>query len=163
MTASELTYFNCTGWWYDVESANLGGTTSDLQFRVISAFVAFYPRLPAGFTAQIANLDIGGGTGQPTSLAISPVLGRIYEGTLSTIDRTDTAGVTLLANSSVISSQIAAVSSAGLIYDVAFTDVVYAGAVQTLQNFAFTALTGSGTVCLTDPTLSRLTYAGPGA
>ena len=72
MTASELTYFTCTGFWYDLETPDTGGTTSQPKFNNISGFVSFYPRLPAGFTAYIANLDIGGGTAQSTGLAIAP-------------------------------------------------------------------------------------------
>ena len=162
MTNPTLTYFAVTGYFFDVESALPGGTTSALQFEPLSAFVSFYPRVPAGFTARVDNLDFSG-TPHDTALAIAPVLGRIYEGKLSTIDQSDTAEIKLLANSAAISSEIALVSSAGLIYDVCFTDVTYAGAARVLTNFAFTAPVDTTAVNLTDPTLTRLTYAGPGA
>jgi hypothetical protein len=167
MTASELTYFNVTGFWYDVEAPLTGGSTSTPQFEVISAFVNFIPRLPLGFTIQVSNLDIGGGTGQNVGLAIAPITGRILSGQLETIDFSDTAGVQLLANSTVISTQLAAEltalnwSTTVLVYDVQFTNVVYNEDFETLTNFAFTAPTTNTPVCLTDPTFTRLPYAGP--
>ena len=163
MTAAELTYFPVTGFWYGLESPDLGGTTNTLQFRVISGFVTFYPRLPNDFVANVGNLDIGGGTGQPTALGIPPVLARIYAGQLCTINRADTPGIQLLSNSAVIANQIRAVSPPGLIYDVSFSQVVYADAARTMSNFAFVAPTDTTTVCLTDPALIRLEYLGPGA
>jgi len=159
---TELTYFTATGHWYNIESASPGGTTSNLQFQVISGFVQFYPRLPTGWTAHIADLDLGDEGVADTDLAIAPILGRIYQGRLSTIDRADTEGVQLLANSSAISSQIALINdNVGLVYDVAFSEVVYASAQRHLSNFAFRAPTDSSAICLTDPTLTRLEYLGP--
>ena len=161
--SAELTYFNVTGYWNDVESANLGGSTSNLQFLVISGFVSFYPRLPGGWAPLVSNLDLGNGNSGNTYVAISPVLGRIYEGQLSTINYADTPGVQLVSNSSVISSQIATVSPNGLIYDVEFSEVVYNDGPQHIANFSFVAPTDTTGVCLTDPNLSKGEYLGPGA
>lgn len=157
---TELTYFTATGYWYDVESPLTGGSTDQLQFLVVSAFVTFTPRVPVGFTVQVADLDLGDGNSGSTSLALAPITARIMSGQLSTIDVTDTAGIQLLANSTPISSFLTSsdVQSGNLIYDVSFTDVVYAEVDQTLSNFAFTAPTSSTTVCITDPTLTRLPY-----
>lgn len=86
-----------------------------------------------------------------TALAIAPITARILEGELQTINRADTPQLQLLANSAVLGLD-------SLIYDVSFTNVVYASAGQTLKNFAFTAPTSSTTIDLSDPTLTRLPY-----
>lgn len=86
-----------------------------------------------------------------TGEAIATVTARILQGELQTIDRTDTTGLQLLANTAVLGLE-------SLIYDVSFTNVVYANAGQTLKNFAFTAPTSATTIDLTDPTLTRLAY-----
>jgi hypothetical protein len=95
-----------------------------------------------------------------TGLAIAPVTARILEGELQTIDRTDVAELQLLANDTNVSASLTAqgVANGALIYDVSFSNVVYASAGQTLQNFAFTAPTSATTVDLTDPTMTRLAY-----
>jgi hypothetical protein len=87
-----------------------------------------------------------------TALAIAPIQARILSGQLQTIDQADTPNIQLLANTPVLGL------SKPLIYDVAFTNVVYASSAQVLNNFAFTAPTSSTTVNLTDPTLTRLPY-----
>ena len=160
--SAELTYFTVTGNWYDVEAANLGGSSSNLQFLMISGFVAFYPRLPAGWAPLVSNLDLGSGASGNTYVALPPILGRIYRGQLSTIDYADTVGVQLVSNSSVISSQIATVAT-HLVYDVQFSDVVYNGGPQHILPFSFIAPTDSTGVCLTDPNLTKGEYLGPGA
>lgn len=86
-----------------------------------------------------------------TALAIAPVQARIYLGELQTIDQANTPNIQLLANSAVLGLST-------LIYDVSFTNVVYASAAQVLSNFAFTAPTTSTTIDLGDPTLTRLAY-----
>lgn len=90
-----------------------------------------------------------------TSLVLAPILARIYNGELQTIDQANTPNIQLVANSTVL-------GLTSLIYDVAFTNVVYASANQVLKNFAFTAPTTAVTVDLTDPTFTRLPY-NPGA
>ena len=87
-----------------------------------------------------------------TALAIAPITARILNGQLQTINQPDTPNIQLLANTSVLGL------SKPLIYDVAFTNVVYAGNNQVLNNFAFTAPTTNAVINLTDPTLTRLPY-----
>lgn len=151
MTANELTYFDVIGHWYDVEAPLTSGSTNDPQFLVVSAFVTFTPRLAPGTQVYVANLDLGNDTSANTSISIAPVQARIWEGALATIDQADAAGIQLLANSPILGLE-------SLIYDVAFTKVVYAGQARVLQNFAFTAPTSATTVDLTDPALTRLQY-----
>jgi hypothetical protein len=90
-----------------------------------------------------------------TALALAPITARILEGELQTINRVDTPQLQLVANTGVL-------GLASLIYDVSFTNVVYANAGQTLTNFAFTAPTSATTIDLADPALTRLAY-NPGA
>jgi hypothetical protein len=86
-----------------------------------------------------------------TALAIAPITARIYEGELQTINQAGTPGVSLLSNST-------ALGLSSLIYDVAFTQVVYASKIQNLTNFAFTAPTDTTPIDLASPTLTRLPY-----
>ena len=86
-----------------------------------------------------------------TSLAIAPVTARILNGELEVINQGDTPQVQLLANTP-------AIGLTSLIYDVSFTNVVYADAARTISNFAFTAPTSATTIDLTDPALTRLAY-----
>lgn len=161
MTANELTYFTVKGHWYDVEAPDTSGSTNTLQFLVVSAFVTFTPRLKPGTVVYIPNLDLDGGTTTAnTALAIAPVTARILQGELQTIDRTDVAELQLLANDTNVSASLTAqgVPSGALIYDISFSNVVYASAGQTLQNFAFAAPTSAVTVDLTDPAMQRLAY-----
>jgi hypothetical protein len=262
VTANQLTYFTCTGQWYDVESPSTSGSTNKPQFLIVSAFVEFTPRLAPGDMEYITNLDLGvtlaapsglsatgsgtggsfaagtyfwvitaidgngettksnevqtvltgstssvalswsvvdgaagyniyrgtsttnenklitsigtgttltytdtgtaGTTQSPpatntaersanTSLALAPVLGRIYSGELQTINQAGTPNIQLVANSSVL-------GLSSLIYDVSFTNVVYASAAQVLKNFAFTAPTTASIIDLSDPSLTRLEY-----
>lgn len=88
-----------------------------------------------------------------TALAIAPIQARILNGQLQTIDVADTPNVQLLANTAVLGL------GTTLIYDVAFTNVVYASNAQTISNFAFVAPTTNTTVDLGDPALTRLPYA----
>jgi hypothetical protein len=161
VTGIELVEFPATGYWYDVEAPLTGGSTNQLQFLVISAFVTFTARVPIGFTAQIANLDLGNGNTGSASLAIPPVTARVHDGQLSTINASDTPGVPLLANSAPIAAALAAINISELYYDVSFTDVVYAEENQTIDNFAFQASTGTTPICITDPTLTRYAYQTP--
>lgn len=87
-----------------------------------------------------------------TAIAMPSITGRILEGELQTINRDDTPMLQLLANSDILGL------TTPLIYDVAFSNVVYASSAQTLQNFAFTAPTDTTPIDLTDPALTRLEY-----
>src|SRR5947209_2216393 len=86
-----------------------------------------------------------------TAIPLAPVTARILNGELEVINQADTANVQLLANTAITGLP-------SLIYDVSFTNVVYAGAAQVLSNFAFTAPTSAVTVDLADPALTRLPY-----
>jgi hypothetical protein len=86
-----------------------------------------------------------------TAVAIAPVTARILQGELQTINTEDSPGLKLLANSAVL-------GLSSLIYDVSFSNVVYASAGRSLTNFAFTAPTTATVVDLTDPALTRLPY-----
>jgi hypothetical protein len=86
-----------------------------------------------------------------TAVPIAAETGRILNGELETINIASTPGVQLLANTAVL-------GLTSLIYDVSFTNVVYAATTQTLTNFAFTAPTTNTTIDLTDPALTRLAY-----
>lgn len=148
---NELTYFPVNGHWYDVEAPITSGSTNAAQFLVVSAFVTFTARLAPGTVEYISNLDLGSGASANVALAIAPIQARIWEGALATINQADTAGVQLLANSPIL-------GLSSLIYDVAFTNVVYASQARVLSNFAFTAPTSSTPVDLSDPALTRLEY-----
>lgn len=152
MTVNQLTYFVVSGHWHDVEAPDPSDNTNNLQFQVITAFVTFTPRLKPGTVEYITNLDLGGGNSANTALAIAPVTARILQGELQTINREDTPDLHLLANSAVLGL------TAPLIYDVAFTNVVYASTAQTIKNFAFTAPIDTTPIDLTDPALTRLEY-----
>lgn len=105
----------------------------------------------AGTSATPPSTNTAEASGN-TALAIAPVQARIYDGQLQTIDQADTPNIQLLANSTILGLTT-------LIYDVAFSDVVYAEQAQVLSNFAFTAPTTATTIDLGDPTLTRLPYA----
>lgn len=90
-----------------------------------------------------------------TAIALPPITGRIFDGLLCTIDRTDTPGLELAANSEPLNV------GGDLIYDVAFSKVTFDRGEQYLAPFAFAApLDGTG-VCITDPALERLPYQLP--
>lgn len=171
MTANELTYFEAVGYYYDVESPLTSGTTNADQFNGLTGgFITFTPRVPTGFTVLVTNLDLGSGNTGATAIALPPITGRIMSSIvggesgivwqLSTINTTDTPGIQLLANSTLISSYLTAQGIQGgqLIYDVSFSQVTFAGENQSIQNFAFAAPTTNTTVCITDPTVARLPY-----
>lgn len=110
-------------------------------------------------TVGVFTLESGSpGTQRPTAIAIPPRHGRIWEGRLSTINVEDTAGVDLVSN-------IPALGLLGrgfdeLIYDVEFSQIVYAEGSRTISNFAFVAPVGGTEVVLTDSDLERLPYLG---
>jgi hypothetical protein len=172
MTATELTYFTVTGFYYDIESPLTGGTTNADQFNGLTgAYITFWPRVPAGFTVLVTDLDLGSGNTGSTSISLPPITGRVM-GTvvngspvweLCAINTADTPGIQLLANTTPISSYLTAqsIQSGSLIYDVQFTQVTFAAENQSINNFAFTAPTTNTTICITDPSLETLPYAGP--
>lgn len=88
------------------------------------------------------------------AIAIPTLTARIWNGVLSTIDVADTPGFQLVANSDALDLDT-------LIYDVTFSNVTYNGASQFMAPFAFTAPSYDETICLTDPTLTRLPYQQP--
>lgn len=151
--ANELTFFEVSGHYYDVESPQTSGSTNELQFLVVSALVVFTPRLAPGAIEYISNLDIGNSESANVSLAIAPVHAAIRDGELQTINDDGTPGVQLLSNSAILGL------TGPLIYDVSFIDVVYASGLHILSNFAFVASTDDTPVDLSDPTLTRLPYA----
>lgn len=127
---------------YRVQGATtkLVGTTTSTSFTDTGQ-AGTTATLPVTNTAELsAN----------TALALAPVTARIYEGQLQTINQAGSPGVQLVANTALL--------DLNLIYDVAFTDIVYAGQAQVLTNFAFQAPTTNTTIDLADPTLARLTY-----
>lgn len=139
---AELTYFPITG---NFNTAVDGALTN---FDVVATCTA---RLPAGFSALITDLDIGGGTGADVALAFPPESFSTTDGVLS--------GFSLLANdTSVLGPVLAAASITTLYYDVQFSrsSLGY----QVPQNFSFVAPTGATTVCLTDPDLERFQFGG---
>lgn len=165
----ELTYFPVTGYWYDVESPPLTGGSNQLQFQVISAFVTFWPGyidingapqvFPQGFTTLVENLDLGDQVGFDVAVALAPIQARILEGQLETIDHNNAAGLNLLANTDILNLDGQGYSQ--LIYNVQFTDVVYANNTQQLANFSFIASTDETALCITDPGMFRMPYGGP--
>lgn len=150
-TPTELEYFTVNGYFFDVQQPLAGGTTGTPQFSVMSGFVTFTPRLPT--TIYVANLDTGTG-GHDTALAVTPIVGQIISGELCSIDIPDTPGVQLLSNTANLG--LAALNISDLVYDVAFSSIVYAHEGFTLSNFAFVAPTDTTPVDLTDPALTRL-------
>lgn len=132
------------------------GTTTGGENKLITTTTAltYVDTGTAGTTATVPVTNTAE-LSTNTALAIAPIEARIYGGELQTINQANTPGVELLANTSIL-------GLSSLIYDVAFSDVVYASKVEVLTNFAFTAPTTAGTIDLSDPTLTRLLYA-PGS
>jgi hypothetical protein len=93
----------------------------------------------------------------PAGVVIPQRQGRLWQGRLCSIDVADTPGVELVAADPILS-----LPDGKLIYDVDFTDVVWAGKPGDLQNFAFVApKVGGGEVCLTDPALATVPWDRP--
>lgn len=170
-TPNELVYFPVSGTWYDVESPDLSGVTNHPLLQIISGYVTFYPRVPAGFTALIENLDTGSGVGNNTAVSLAPIQCRIMHGQLSTINRPDTPGVQLLSNTALMQKALQTIDAKWLkdnnlapgllVYDVKFSNVVFAAAPQTVSNFGFLASPDTTEICLTDPGVTRIPYGGP--
>lgn len=170
---TELVYFPVSGNWYDIENPDPSGSSNQPLFQIVTGFVTFYPRVPIGFVAYIANLDLqtDPASSADTALAIAPIQARALSGQLETINVGDTAGIQLLANTAPIATALATIdpnwlkknnlTSGQLVYDVHFSSVIYAEAGQTITDFAFEAPTTNTAICLTDPNLVRLPYGGP--
>lgn len=90
-----------------------------------------------------------------TAISLPPLTARIWNGVLSTIDRVDTPGFQLTANSAVLNLDD------DLIYDVTFSSVTFNGASQYLAPFAFVAPVGDTAMCITDPGMNFLPYDTP--
>lgn len=176
--STELSYFLVSGNWYDVENPDPSGTSNQTLLQIVTGVVTFYPRVPPGFVAYIANLDLqtDPASSANTALAIAPIQARILSGQLQCINVADTPNINLLANTTPISTQLATidllwpgwleqnnVTAGELIYDVNFTHVVYGEAAQALTPFGFVAPTTSTPINLTDNNLTRLGYGGPGS
>jgi hypothetical protein len=140
VTARELTYFPVTGFF---------DTTVNGVMVNFDATVVCTPRLPAGFTALISNLDIGGGVGAPTALAFPPQVFTTTGGVLS--------GHLLANDPTVLGPVLAAAGITQLWYDISFTQVSLG---YQIQNFSFPAPTTTAGVSFTDPTVTRYAYGG---
>lgn len=105
----------------------------------ISATIKFIPRLPAGTVLWLPGQGI----------VLATIKARFdTDGTLKTIQ--GDPGVQLVANTTILGLD-------ALVYDVSFSNVVYAKADQSLQPFAFNASTVGGSVV----DLSRVTKVDP--
>ena len=149
---NSLTYFTVTGHWYAVEASDPAGSDNIPEINPIYAFVTFTARLRPGTVLNIGDYSRPDTTTGTTAIALAPVQGRILEGELQVIDRGNTPDIQLVANTPMLGL------TKPLIYDVTFTKVTYAGANQSISNFAFTAPTDTTTIDLTDPALARLPY-----
>jgi hypothetical protein len=159
--ANTLTYFAADGYWLTAAPPDPVGTSSTPRILVVSALVDFIPRVPAGFSVFVDQLDHGGIVAD-TSVSIPIITGRIWEGRLSTINIEDTPTVELLADTPVLglATRPELASTKGrLVYDVRFRDVVMAQGVSTLVNFGFYASEDNSPIVLTDEELDRLAYA----
>jgi hypothetical protein len=96
----------------------------------------------------------------PTAITIPPLQARIWNGVLSTIDQDDTPGFQLVANQPEL-GLFSVTGLSELIYDVTFNSVTYNGGPGILAPWAFAAPTDATPVCLTDPSLDRLSWQPP--
>ncbi len=146
--------------------------TSDLASVPIPAMVGDPDLLQTvqgvGFCAiEVAVTAVGSGQViENTALAMPPLIGRIWNGVLSTIDRTDTPGFQLVANTSALNldANNGASSSdgaGGLIYDVSFSAITFNDANQFLAPYAFVAPTDATPICISDPDLEVVPYQAP--
>jgi hypothetical protein len=158
-----LVYFTATGYWEDIEAPDPAQTSGTPDVNTFTAFVNFYPRVPPNYTLYIPQLTTSTGTFD-TGIELAEIRARITNGKLVTINRSDTEGIQLLANTAPVATALTASGiTTGLVWDVEFTDVVYAGKPRTLKPFGFAAPATSSTVSITSPSLQRLPYCGPGS
>lgn len=90
-----------------------------------------------------------------TAIALPPLTARIWNGELSTIDRTDTPGFQLAANIPQLNL------GADLVYDVTFDKITFNGENRVFAPFGFTAPVDATGVCITDPMLQMLPWETP--
>lgn len=160
MTA--LTYFTVYGHWDLVDDAAPAGSTNDLRTLDFSGFVEFHPRIPADVVLYVPSLDDPDGP-EDTGIELSMIRGRIRGGDLSTINQADTEGIKLVADDTTIRNALVAQGFEKLIYDVRFVDVTMNGEPHSIRPFGFAASTDTTPVTITSPSLTRLTYCGPGS
>jgi hypothetical protein len=135
---------------YNVYRGTSTTNENKLVSSIGSATTTYTDTGTAGTTATVPATNTAERSAN-TSLVLAPIMGRIYDGELQTINQAGTPNIQLVANSAVL-------GLTSLIYDVSFTNVVYASAAQVLKNFAFTAPTTASIIDLSDPTLTRLEY-----
>ena len=93
----------------------------------------------------------------PTGVVIPSRRARLWQGRLCSISVDDSPGVELVADDPILD-----LPGDKLIYDVDFSDVVWAGRPGALKNFAFVAPKVGGTkVILTDPALETVPWDRP--
>jgi len=167
-----LTYFNVTGYCFDVQQPDPTQISAAPQLANVSAFVDFFPGnqsgpFPSGYSLIIPNLSHGDGTAGDTLVPLAPITARFLGGSLRTIVIGDPIGVLLLSNAPLLGLPI-------LVYHVRFRNVTFGGnplsilpaqlvqpVTQVLTNFAFQAPTDTTPVNLTGVNTVRLPYLGP--
>lgn len=152
MTA-ELTYFEVTGSFFNTQQPLAGSADTTPVLAAMSATVTFTPRLPANFVTRVAELNIGDGSADAV-LALTPTVARLINGQLCAQNLLNTTGISLVSNGPALN--LVGYDIDLLVYDVAFTNVVYGRQSQTLYDFAFEAPVDDTPVNLTDPGLSWL-------
>ncbi|MCV7174770.1 hypothetical protein [Mycolicibacterium sphagni] len=111
----------------------------------------------APYPVTVINTTLGStARTAPTGLVIPTRQGRIWNGRLASIDRTDSLNVDLISNDPTLN--LSAQNVPTLIYDVTFTQVSYDSITVGLQNFAFSAPVDDTPICITDPTLPKLAW-----
>ncbi len=169
-----LTFFNVTGYCYDVQQPDPTQISAAPTLANVSGFVDFFPGnasgvFPAGFSLLVPNLTHGDGTAGDTQMALAPITARFLGGSLRTIVVGDPIGVLLLSNSPLLG-----LGPNGLWYHVRFRNITFGGnpalvqpnqltqpASQVLTNFSFVAPTDTTPVNLTGVTTVRQPYLGP--
>lgn len=150
MAAPLPKFFTLTGDWRAIVADHSDADT-DPDIQQISGLIQFTPRLPKGTTLYTATFPVDTTSDRPTAVVLAPVLARIWDGRLCTIDRNDTPDIKLTCNDPAFNLD-------ELVYDAIYSHVIYNEAPQELQPFAFTAPPTTTTVCITDPTFPRLPY-----
>jgi hypothetical protein len=167
-----LSYFNVTGFCYDVQQPDPTQISAAPTLANVSGFVDFFPGnangpFPAGFALIIPNLSHGDGTAGDTLVPLAPITARFLGGSLRTIVVGDPVGVLLLSNAPLLGIPL-------LRYHVRFRNITYGGnpalvtpnqltqpASQVLTNFAFDAPNDATAINLTGVGLVRQPYLGP--
>lgn len=159
---NSLVWFPVSGNYYDIEQPPLTGNVTQPTVNIVTASVTFFARVPVGFALYIPTLYTGQGQIGDVSISFPPVQARVLSGQLQTIDQDNAPGIELLANTAVVTAALQSqLGQPTLIFDVQYSNVTFANAPQQILNFAFEAPTSATPVCLTDPNLTRLPYAGP--